>query len=283
MAPSTSPTTNTLQSRLTDLLTPLILLLTSLSYLPATLLSSPTLILSPSNLRSKWFANLWKHLGPQMALSPEQTPYISSLFTRARGTVLELGPGAGDQMRHFMSVVQAGKIDRVIGAEPNVGLHERLLANAKGVGLEGKYIALAAGAEPSSLVPALHRAGLFPERGAGEGVFDTIICVKSMCSAPQGQMEEICGLIHGLLKPGGEFLFFEHVGNETDWLTMAWAWVLGWIWPLAMGGCHLNGRVDHVVKGMGVGKGAWENVDVRNTREFMGWNVFRYVVGVCRR
>lgn len=280
------PTANTLQARFMDLLSPLILLSMSLSYLPTTILQHPLLLLRPRSLQSAWFANLWTHLGPQMSLSPEQIPYISSLFSRAKGTVLELGPGNGDQMRHLVQVVQDGRVDRVVGAEPNAELHARLRLNAKGVGLDpskGRYVVLEAGAQPASLIPALHKAGLYPKGGGTEGVFDTIICIKSMCSAPQDQMEEICNLIYGLLKPGGEFLFFEHVANETAWLTMIWAWLLGWLWPVAMGGCHLNGRVDHVVEQMGTGKGRWANVDVRNTREFMGWNVFRYVVGVCRK
>lgn len=221
-----------------------------------------------------------------MALSPEQIPYISSLASRAKGVVLELGPGNGDQMRHFIQVVQDGNVDRIVGAEPNPSLHTRLKHNAKGVGLDpdkGRYVVLQAGAQPASLIPALHKAGFYPSSGGGEGVFDTVICIKSMCSVPQRQMEETCNLIYGLLKPGGEFLFFEHVKNETDWITMLYAWLLNWLWPTAMGGCQLDGRVDRVVKQMGTGKGRWDSVDVRDTREFRGWNVFRYAIGICRK
>ena len=223
-----------------------------------------------------------------MALSPEQIPYISKLFGRAKGTVLELGPGTGDQMRHFSNtgVVQSGQVERVVGAEPNAVLHGKLKLNAAAAGLspeKGRYIVLEAGAEPASLIPALHKARLYPtstsEYAGTEGVFDTIMCVKSMCSAPQDQMREIVSTIQTLLKPGGEFLFFEHVANDQDMLTMAWVWLLGGIGPVAMGNCHLNGRVDKVVKEVG----GWSVVDVRNTREYRGWNVFRYVVGVCKK
>lgn len=279
------PTSDTLTARILDLIAPLQLLLISFLALPRAFLSAPFLPLNDLKaFRSLWFATVWKDLGPQMALSPEQTPYISSLFSRAHGTVLELGPGSGDQMRHFLRPVNEGNVARVVGAEPNVALHERLLANAKAVGLDparGRYIALPAGAEPGSLIPALYKAGLLVNTSSDSGIFDTIICVKSMCSAPQDQMEQICTTIHTLLKPGGEFLFFEHVANDTDWLAMAWAWLLGWVWPLAMGNCHLNGRMDRVVEEMG--PELWENVDIGNTKQFRGWNVLRYVVGVCRK
>lgn len=195
--------------------------------------------------------------------------------------MLELGPGAGDQMRHLIEVVRTGQVQRVVGAEPNAALHDRLRLNARGVGLnpgEGRYVVLEAGAEPASLIPALHKAGLYTS-GDGDGVFDTIICVKSLCSTPQRQLPQILTTIQTLLKPGGEFLFFEHVANDTDWVTMAYVWCLGWVWPVAMGNCHLDGRVDAVVGRIG----GWESVDVGNTREFGGWNVMRYVVGVCRK
>lgn len=284
------PAGDGLQARLMDLFAPLQLLFYSFIYLPGVILANPLLLLQPKRLQSEWFGALWKFLGPQMALSPEQTPYISRLFNRARGTVLELGPGNGDQMRHLVSAVQDGRVERYVAAEPNQHLHERLTKNAIGVGFDpaaGTFVVLQAGAEPSSLIPALHKAGLYPAstadysagNRAGEGVFDTIICIKSMCSAPQDQMGEIVSTIHALLRPGGEFVFFEHVGNTTNLVTMAWAWLLGWIWPLAMGNCHLNGRVDRVVKEMAL----FENVDVRNAKEFRGFNVFRYVIGVCRK
>lgn len=285
------PTSDTLSARILDLITPLKLLFMSFLALPRAFLSAPFLPITDfKEFQYHWFAELWKELGPQMALSPEQTPYISSLFGHAHGTVLELGPGNGDQMRHMLKPVSEGQIDRVIGAEPNVALHERLLANAKGIGLDpakGKYVALEAGAEPASLIPALHKAGLMLNTSStpgvldSEGIFDTVICIKSMCSAPQDQMEQICMTIHTLLKPGGEFLFFEHVKNDTSLTTGLWAGLLNIVWPIAMGNCHLNGRVDKVVKGMA--PGLWESVDVGNTREFRGWNVFRYVVGVCRK
>ena len=127
------PTSNTLQARLMDLITPLILLFTSLACLPLVLLSNPFLLLRPSSLQSAWFAKLWAKIGPQMALSPEQTPYISSLMSRARGTVLELGPGSGDQMRHFATVVQQEGVFSS-SSSPGGGEVARLVGELKGEG-----------------------------------------------------------------------------------------------------------------------------------------------------
>lgn len=281
----TMPAGDGLQARLLDLFAPLQLLFYGFLYLPGVILGNPLLLLHPKRLQSERFGALWKFLGPQMALSPEQTPYISDIFERAKGTVLELGPGNGDQLRHIVNAVQQGRVERYVAAEPNKHLHQRLKINAKNVGLDpaaGRLVVLEAGAEPSSLIPALHQARLYQNAAGGlhnEGVFDTVIAVKSMCSAPQHQMAEIVSTIHTFLKPGGEFLFFEHVGNTSNVLTMVWAWLLGWIWPLAMGNCHLNGRVDRVVKEVAL----FDKVDVRNAEEFRGFNVLRYVHGSCRK
>lgn len=263
---------------------PLILLFISLTMLPKVLLLHPLLLLtSPKAFQSAWFSSLWTYIGPQMALAPDQVPYIANLFSRAKGTVLEIGPGSGEQMRHLIKPVQSGKVKRMVAAEPTVGLHERLIMNAKGIGLDpqkGQFTVLSAGAEPASLIPALHKAGLCPTDAAREGTFDTIITVKSLCSVPQDQMRSILGTIHTLLKPGGEFLFFEHVANDTDYITMAWTWLLSWVWSTAMGNCHIRANMDTVLREMG---SEWEVMDFGNTKEFTGVECFRHVTGVCRK
>lgn len=272
---------NPILGRLQDVYHVVFLLLLSLSYLPVTFLQNPLLPFTDlPAFRHKWFGRLWVSLGPQMALSPEQVDYIESLSRHARGTVLELGPGGGDQMYHFRSVRDG--IDHIYGAEPNAMLHKSLLQRAKEQGLGDRYTCLTAGAEPQSLLPALKMAGLIPADTVGmpqKGVFDTIICVKSMCSAPQEDMAPICANIQALLKPGGEFVFFEHVENYQDPLSKAIASIINLIWPLVMGGCHLNGRVDRVVQSMS----GWHSCKVAATDQFKGYNIFRYVTGVCRK
>jgi SAM-dependent methyltransferase len=213
-----------------------------------------------------------------MAASPLQVDHIESLMSRAHGTVLELGPGAGDQSHHLKS----DKILRVYGAEPNAFLHDLLLEKSKGAGLGGKYTPLTAAAQPGSLLPALMAAGLIPSNSSGlppEGVFDSIIAVKSLCSAPQAQLPATIAVIQALLRPGGEFLFFEHLGNNSDIVTQGFAWLMNWVWPAFMGGCRLDGKLDSVIMGMG----GWAKRDIRTTGEYKGCEVFRYTKGICQK
>jgi len=268
-----------LKGRLVNYTEPFLLFAISVVYLPITAVFHPLLLItSPSAFRSKWFDAFWRVIGPKMAASPLQVGHIESLLSRAHGRVLELGPGGGDQSYHFKS----DKISKIFGAEPNVFLHDALLQKSKAAGLGGKYTALQAGAQPGSLLPALMKSGLIPSNSSGlpsEGVFDSIIAIKSLCSAPQSQLPATVAIIQALLKPGGEFLFFEHLGNNNDSVTQGYAWLMDWVWPAVMGGCRLDGKLDAVVMGMG----GWAEKDIQTTGEYKGYEIFRYAKGVCQK
>ena len=214
-----------------------------------------------------------------MAASPQQVDHIEELLSRARGVCLELGPGSGDQSFHFKS----NQITKMYGAEPNAFLHDKLITNAKEAGLgPGKYVALECGAQPDSLLPALKKAGVLPPQMQSlppEGVFDTIIAVKSLCSAPQNQMPATIAILQALLKPGGEFLFFEHLMNDRDTITKTYVWFINLFWPHIMGGCHMNAKLDKVLMGMG----GWSEKDLQTIGEHQGFEPFRYGMGVCRK
>jgi len=268
-----------LKARWTAYTEPLLLFAISLFYLSLTAFVHPILLItSPSAFRSKWFDEFWRVIGPRMAAHPLQVDYVKSLMARAHGTVLEVGPGGGDQAHHF----KAGQISKVYGAEPNAFLHDLLLQRSKDAGLGGKYTPIQAAAQPGSLLPALMAVGLIPSNATGlpsEGVFDSIIAIKSLCSVPQAQLPATIAVIQALLKPGGEFLFFEHVGNNSDTITQGYAWLLGWVWPAVMGGCRFDGKLDQVIMKMG----GWAKKDIQTTEEYEGHEIFRYLKGICQK
>ncbi|KAJ9612277.1 hypothetical protein H2200_003874 [Cladophialophora chaetospira] len=213
-----------------------------------------------------------------MAANEVQVVHIGDLLSRAQGKVLELGPGGGDQMYHY----KPEQIEKLYAAEPNAFLHKTLVEAAEKKSLGGKIVVLDAGAEPGSLLPALKKAELIPSTSSTlpeEGLFDTIVAVKSLCSAPQSQLTAAVAIFQALLRPGGEFLFFEHVDNSTDSITMAYAWLVDWLWPVFMGGCRLDGKLDKVVLGMG----GWDERQISTVGDFKGHEVFRYIKGVCRK
>lgn len=241
----------------------------SFVYLIITFLSSPFLLLtSPSAFRSKWFDNFWTVVGPKMAATPTQVDHIGDLLSRAHGKVLELGPGSGDQMYHY----RAQNIEKLYAAEPNAFLHSKLIQNAAKHDLQGKIAPLEAGGQPGSLLPALKKAGVLSSTVSGlpeQGVFDTVVTIKSLCSLPQTQLTATIAVVQALLKPGGQFLFFEHVDNNTDSITRWYVWLMDWVWPALMGGCRLNGKIDQVVLGMG----GWDDRRISTVGDFKGHEV----------
>lgn len=82
---------------------------------------------------------------------------------------------------------------------------------------------------------------------------DTIISVLTLCSVPSPE-RTIAGLAHSVLKPGGTFLYFEHVRSPLA--DVAW-WQHVWtpIRRLAFDGCSMNRPTDVLIDGL---EGVWE-------------------------
>lgn len=198
----------------------------------------------------------------------------------AEGTVLELGPGTGDQSHHY----DPERIDALYGAEPNKDLHEQLREKNLDLGLAANYTILTAGAEPRSLIPALVDAGLLKRRPGQsvfpeEGVFDCIVAVKSLCSIDPAEMQRTLDTIFKLLKPGGEFIFFEHVHSNADMITSTGVWFTNLVWSYLMGNCHMDSKLDKIVNDMT----EWASKDIRVIGEYEPHHPFRYVYGRCRK
>ena len=213
-----------------------------------------------------------------LADSPVASPYVEEIMSRAQGTVLDIGPGSGDQMFHF----NKDRVDKIYAAEPNTFLHGPLMAKAKENGLGSRYVPLRAGVEASELLPALKRVRLLPESTTSlppNGVFDSIVAVRSMCSATHSQSWETASTLWWLLKPGGELLFFEHLKNDDSTVIKAYARGLNLMWPALMGGCRLDGNLDKIVLRMH----GWEKRNIQNVKEYEGYGVFRYAKGICTK
>ena len=124
---------------------------------------------------------------------------VPKLIAKAHGTVLELGPGSGNQLPHY----DISKIDRIYGVEPNVDLHDALRSKVKEHGLSDIYTIVPCVIEDFA---KLKEYGLEPE------TVNTVTSMQVLCSVPKP--EALAKDLYRLLKPGGQMIVFEHVKSE---------------------------------------------------------------------
>ncbi|KAH1303473.1 hypothetical protein KXX24_009000 [Aspergillus fumigatus] len=225
----------------------------------------------------------------QTPLQPPQiqnsTDLIPPILARASGVVLDVGPGTGTQMPLLRGRAQA--IKTIYGAEPCRGLHAELRARAEEEGLGEKYQVLSCGAAARELVPELQREGLLPAGdvegvlASTDGVFDTIVCVRVLCSVPE--LERTAQELYALLRPEGQLLVVEHVVNP--WRTAKGSIVarvmqavygfFGWSW--FVGNCCLDRDTEMALRAAADRDGGWEVVELDR---WFGRSPIPYISGV---
>ena len=163
-------------------------------------------LLDWSAFKNAWFAAVWAIFGPMFAEGGSSV--VGPLMAKAKGVVLDIGPGAGDWV-HLFKAEKEGKtgITKIYGVEPNTALHARLREKVKVAGLEDVYEIVAIGAQD------LGTSGLSIERES----IDTVVTVQSICSVPRPKV--LVKELYGYLKPGGTWIMWEHVRtHETGWI-----------------------------------------------------------------
>jgi len=161
-------------------------------------------------------------------------PSFPPILATSHGVILDVGPGAGDQLFRF---TQTKDIKAIYGVEPGIEMHAALRENANRAGLGQKYKIMPCGAEPEFLIPAMAKEGLLSKTDSlGDGVFDEIVCCRVLCGVPKPG--ETIDNLYRCLKPGGRFVVCEHVVSDEDtglgrflqhfYMTLGWSfWCCG--------------------------------------------------------
>lgn len=134
------------------------------------------------------------------------------LFRDLTGTVVELGPGAGANFRYFQPGV------RVVGIEPNAYMKPYLAAKADEHGLDFE------------LVQGFGEDIQMPDSSA-----DAVVSTLVLCSV--FHPERVFHEIHRVLKPGGRFVFIEHVAAPQGTLTRRCQQWIKPVWTYLGDGC----------------------------------------------
>ncbi|EMR62265.1 putative methyltransferase type 11 protein [Eutypa lata UCREL1] len=157
----------------------------------------------------------------------EDTTVVPSLVKAARGVVLELGPGPGNQLHRY----ETSNVDFIYGVEPIAHYKKDIDAKLAGPGLQDRYKLVTCGIEDSDILRSA---------GVAEESIDTVLSIQVMCAV--GNPKLVMKEVYKLLKPGGRFIFWEH-GSSKDSVTNA------------AQGCRLTRNVKADI----LGAGEWEN------------------------
>jgi ubiquinone/menaquinone biosynthesis C-methylase UbiE len=152
--------------------------------------------------------------------------YRREVVPAARGRVLEVGVGSGMNLPLYASSVK-----EVIGLDPS----EQLLDMARRRSAQ-------------AVVPVDLMRGSASAMPLDDDSFDTVVMTWTLCSIadPLAALREM----RRVLKPGGKLLFVEH-GLSSDAGVARWQHRLTPIWRHLAGGCHLDRKIDDLVRAAG--------------------------------
>ncbi|MBI2433997.1 MAG: class I SAM-dependent methyltransferase [Candidatus Hydrogenedentes bacterium] len=159
------------------------------------------------------FAWFWAHYnGP---LEKTYGELKDGLFQGIQGEVLEIGPGAGINLRHYPKHVH------VIGVEPNPHMHKYLRQAAENSGIA---LSLQNG----------HAEELHAESASKDAVVSTLV----LCSVDD--VARALQEIRRVLKPGGRFYFIEHVAAPRGTFLRRTQDFIAPLWRHIGDGCNPN-------------------------------------------
>jgi len=148
------------------------------------------------------------------------------LFADLAGTVLEIGPGTGTNLPFYPKGVQW------IGVEPNPHMHDYLRKRAAALGIT---VDLRPGsAEQIDLAP---------------DTIDTVVSTLVLCSVRD--LPAVLAEVHRVLRPGGRFIFLEHVAApKGTWLRRIQQWVRP-VWQIFGAGCQPDRDIEAALRDAG--------------------------------
>jgi ubiquinone/menaquinone biosynthesis C-methylase UbiE len=152
--------------------------------------------------------------------------YRRQVVAAASGRVLEVGVGSGLNFSLY-----GRQVETVFGIDPS----PRLLAIAR-------RRAVVAGIHADFLLGSAIAIPL------ADNTMDTVVMTWTLCSIPDPLTA--LGEMRRVLKPAGKLLFVEH-GLSPEPKVERWQHGLTPVWSRIAGGCHLDRKMDHLIRSAG--------------------------------
>jgi ubiquinone/menaquinone biosynthesis C-methylase UbiE len=164
-------------------------------------------------------------------------PYKRLLLGDLHGTVMEIGPGSGANLAYYARDVQW------IGVEPNPHMHTYLHATA---------------AEQDRTIDL--RTGHAEALPAKDESIDAVVSTLVLCSVYD--LNASLAEIRRVLKPGGKFVFIEHVAAETGTGLRRVQNFVRPVWGAIADGCRPNREIGKHLQQAGFTELQIEHFDV---------------------
>lgn len=155
-----------------------------------------------------------------------------SLFRNHPETVIEIGPGAGANMRYLKKGTQ------LIAIEPNVHMHANLKKSAEKYGINLKIKSL------------IGESIDLPDNSC-----DFIICTLVLCTVEDPV--QCIRQIYRILNPSGVFVFIEHVKARQNSILAFIQQLIHKPWHWFFEGCHTNRDTRSLLE-----RGGFNNLEV---------------------
>ncbi|HLY27864.1 MAG TPA: methyltransferase domain-containing protein [Aggregatilineales bacterium] len=149
-----------------------------------------------------------------------------ALLADLHGDILEIGPGAGPNLAYYSRDI------RWHGLEPNPAMLPYIQREAERLGLSIDL-----------------REGRAEQLDAPDGSFDAVVGTLVMCSVrdPQRTLREILRV----LKPGGRYVFIEHVAAPRKSVSRRIQGIVKPIWKLVSDGCEVDRETGATIQAAG--------------------------------
>lgn len=140
-------------------------------------------------------------------------PYKRSLLGSLEGRVVEIGPGSGVNLSYYPAGISW------TGIEPNLHMHPYLRVEAQRLNMGIDL-----------------RTGTAERTGLPDATADSIVSTLVLCSVTD--VAAALAEARRVLRPGGRFVFVEHVAAPPGTWTRRAQRLLRPLWRLAGGGCR---------------------------------------------
>ncbi|MDB9313375.1 class I SAM-dependent methyltransferase [Spirulina sp. CS-785/01] len=177
----------------------------------------------------------------------------AALLNSVQGRVVEIGPGAGASFAYLPKDIQW------IGIEPNPYMHRYLQEEARKQGIESVEV----------------YEGMAEKLPLIDESVDTVVGIHVLCSV--GDVQEALGEIRRVLKPGGVFVFLEHIADQRGSWNRRLQDAIAPVWKGLFDNCHPHRETDQVLQAQG-----FERVDEEYFRLSFP-NYSPHVAGVARK